>query len=124
MITLSFGFKKPETGDLGPIVFPALEGNIQQLNDHNHDGSNTAKIPSSSITPLSATLAAGSWVSQGDGLYKQTVTVPAAVSVDTIGFDVRLANGDVVYPTIKKVAANQIDVFTNDNSVGMTILYN
>lgn len=123
MITLSFGFKKPETNDRGPIVFPALEDNIQQVNDHTHDGTNSSKLSSAAFLPTSAVLVSGGWVSQGNGLYKQTVSLPAALTYDSTGFDCRLDDGTVVYPTILKVSSSQYDVFLNDNTVGMTILY-
>jgi len=123
MITLSFGFKKPETGDTGPIVFPALEGNIQQLNDHTHNGTNSAKIPSSSLTPLQESVASGSWALVADGIYSQTITLPAALSYDTTVFTVRLPSGDLVYPNIEKVSSTQYDIFTNDSSLGFEVSY-
>lgn len=124
MLTLSFGFKKPESGDTGSVVFPALEGNIQQLNDHDHDGSNSSKISSSSVTPLFVDLVAGSWVSESNGLYSQTVTLPGALSFDTTGYEAQLAtDGHVVHPTIEKVSASQYKIYTNDNSQGMKVLY-
>ena len=52
MIILSYGFKKPELKDLGPVVFPALEDNWQQVNDHDHDGLNSAKIDIDANLPL------------------------------------------------------------------------
>ena len=124
MLTLSFGYKKPETNDIGPIVFPALEGNIQQLNDHTHNGSDSAPLNSGSITPLFATILSGAWaVVAGTGLYKQTITLPAALAYDSTGFDCRLDDGTLVYPTVLKVSASQYDIFLNDNTVGMTVLY-
>lgn len=125
MLTLSFGFQKPETGDLGGVVFPALEANIQQLNDHTHDGANSSKLTSGALSPLSEDVAAGAWgASIGNGLYKQTITLPAALSFDSTGFDVRLlSTGHVVHPTIEKVSATQYDIFTNDNTEGFKVLY-
>lgn len=124
MLTLSFGFKKPETGDLGTIVFPALEGNIQQLNDHSHDGIDSAKVLSSGVTPVQQSVAAGSWVATGIDLFKQTVTLPGTLSYDTTSFTVKLAGtGHVVHPTIEKVSASQYDIYTNDNSIGFEVSY-
>ena len=51
MQTLTYGFKKPQVTDKGPVVFPALEANWQQVNDHNHDGANSALISPNSILP-------------------------------------------------------------------------
>ena len=123
MITLSFGYQLPETNDKGPVVFPALESNIQQLNDHNHDGSNSAKIPSSSIEPLSIDLNAGDWVADVNGLFKQTVALPSALAFDNTAFQVQLPNGDVVVPSINKISNAQYDIFTNDPTTGFKVLY-
>jgi hypothetical protein len=49
MLPLSYGFQKPEVTDQGGIVFPALEANWQQVNDHNHDGVNSALIAGLSL---------------------------------------------------------------------------
>lgn len=124
MLTLTHGFKKPETGDKGPIVFPALEDNIQQLNDHDHDGANSEKLPSSAIDPLTQSVLAANWgASIGNGLFKQTITLPAALSYDTTGFHCQLSSGDVVACTIEKVSASQYDIFTNDDTETLTVLY-
>jgi len=123
MINLSYGYFLPETNDKGPIVFPALESNIQQLNDHTHDGVTSAPLPSSSVTPLGISLAAGSWVADVNGLYKQTVTLPGALSYDTTVFTVKLENGSLVYPSIDKVSTTQYDIFTNDPTTGFEVLY-
>jgi hypothetical protein len=52
MNILSFGFNQPELTDQGYIVFPALEANWQKVNDHNHDGLNSAKISPENVLPL------------------------------------------------------------------------
>jgi len=124
VITLSFGFQLPETGDTGPIVFPALEDNIQQLNDHTHDGVTSSKLNSGAINPLSISLASAAWALVANGIYKQTVTLPGALSYDTTSFTVKLETSeDLVYPTIEKVSASQYDIFTNDNSLGFEVKY-
>lgn len=121
--TLSYGFTKPVTNDRGPTLFPLLEDNWQQVNDHDHDGSNSAKISSANITATTETLASGSWVSEGSGQYSQTITLPAAYTYDDTAFFVKLETGDVVYPTIEKVSASQYKIYTNDNSLGFVVYY-
>jgi hypothetical protein len=123
MLTLSFGFKKPETNDKGDIVFPALEDNIQQLNDHDHNGTNSKKLPSSSIEPLTATLASGSWVATTNDRYRQLVTLPVSLTYDTTTIEARLSSGHVFLPTIEKVSATQFYLYINDNSENVTVLY-
>lgn len=127
MITLSFGYQKPQTGDKGSLFFPALEADIQQLNDHDHDGVNSEKLTSLSITPVSDTIAHAGWIDQGGGTYKQTVTMPAGVTFDAYAMAFRIANGgnigDEIHPSIKKNALNKYDIFVNDNTIDLTVLY-
>lgn len=124
MQTLSYGFLLPETGDRGTTFFPALEDNIQQLNDHNHDGSNSAKLTSSSVTAATTTIASGSWVHQGGGTYKQTVTMPAGMLYDDYGIIMKISTtGHIIYPTIEKVTASTYDVYINDNSLTLKAFY-
>lgn len=123
MLTLSFGFKKPETNDKGDVVFPALEANIQQMNDHDHNGTNSKKISSASIEPLSETLLAANWVATTNGRFRQLVNLPASLTYDLTGFDCRLSNGDIFYPTIEKVAAGQFYLYINDNTQNVTVIY-
>jgi len=123
MLTLSFGYKKPQTNDRGPDVFPAMEDNIQQVNDHFHNGIDSAKIPSSSISGVTATLLAANWNSLGSGYYKQTVTLPSGFSFDTTGITVTLSTGERVLPSIVKVDATHYDIFFYDNTKSLVVLY-
>lgn len=123
MLTLTYGYKKPQSSDKGPVVFPAMEGNIQQLNDHNHDGANSAKLNGKAIAAETQTIAAGSWVSIADGQYRQAVTCLAGYSFDTIYISFRLPTGDYVYPTIERIDAATFYVYTNDNTIAYTAVY-
>lgn len=123
MLTLSFGFKKPQTNDKGPVVFPAMEANIQQLNDHTHNGSNSSKLDAKSMEGIIQTIASGSWVSQGNGQYRQLVTVPAGFDFDKVTINFRTPSGDYVLPTVQRVSTTQFYVWTNDNSIAYTAVY-
>lgn len=124
MIVLSMGYKLPEAGDKGSVWFPALEDDIEQLNDHNHNGTNSQLISAGSLSTGSATAAAVDWVSQGGGLYRQLVTCPSGFTYDTSNISVRLASsGHVVYPNIEKVSSTTFYVYTNDNSAAFSILF-
>jgi hypothetical protein len=122
MLTLTYGYQLPETNDRGPTVFPALEDNIQQLNDHNHDGANSAKLTASAIEGFAQNVLAAGWVSQPEGLYRQLVTMPGAFDYDKISITVRLSTGEYVVPTIEKVSATQFYIYTNDNTVAYIVL--
>lgn len=123
MQTLSYGYKLPETNDKGPVVFPALEDDIQQLNDHTHDGANSAKLDAKSIDSIQQTLASGSWVGVANNQYRQLVTVPAGIDYDKINIGFRIANGDYVYPTVERVSSTQYYVYTNDNTQNYLVRY-
>lgn len=73
MQTLTYGFKKPQVTDQGSIVFPALESNWQQVNDHNHDGVNSALLSPNSVLP-SQTGNAGKFLTT-DGVNASWATV-------------------------------------------------
>lgn len=124
MLTLSYGYKQPETGDKGSIWFPALEFDINRLNLHSHNGLDSVKLSSSSVVATVQIVSAAGWVSQGGGTYKQTVTCPAGITVD----DYEIATwdnvaGNKLYLTIAKVTANTFDVSINDNTVNLRVKY-
>lgn len=131
MLTLSYGYYKPQTGDRGSVWFPRLEDNFQRLNDHTHDGSNSALIPPSSITKATFTssILAASWSSLGGGNFKQTVTVPAGVAEINnynIHFYATAPGGAVgrrIHPTVERVSAATYDVYVNDNTLALTAVY-
>lgn len=118
MLTLSYGYKKPQNPDTGDLFFPALEADIQQLNDHNHDGTNSAPLASGVQDALS-----GSWVATSGGMYRQLMTVPSGLSYDTCNIWVKRSTGEFVYPTIERVSATTFYLYTNDNSLAYKVFY-
>ena len=124
MITLSYGFEKPETNDTGATVFPAMESNIQKLNDHNHNGINSSLIPSSAITAATQTISSAGWALVANGIYKQTVTLLAGMDYDEIGIQFHLvSDGRLVTPTVRRVTDSQYDVYLNDNTQSLLAIY-
>lgn len=123
MQTLSYGYKKPETNDKGPVVFPAMEDNIDQLNDHDHDGANSAKLTTKSLTVVTQTILAAGWVSLGGGNFSQQVTLLPGYDFDQITLSFRSpVNGAYLYPSVVKVSSTVVEVFCNDAS-NMTMVY-
>ena len=120
MQTLSYGFKKPENDDRGDLFFPAMEENMQQLNDHTHNGVNSALLATTSQTILSA-----SWVAAaiGGGLYRQLITVPTGFSYDTADIWFKLSTGEYVYPSIERASSTTYYIYTNDNSLTYVARY-
>jgi hypothetical protein len=101
MLTLSYGFKKPQSGDKGPVVFPAMELNVQKINDHTHDGTNSAKLPAQNFTTTTQTIPHASWSGAGlpAGHFKQNMSIPAGFTFDANVISFRDSVG-IIYPTI------------------------
>ncbi len=123
MQTLSYGYKKPDTNDTGPVVFPAMEDNIDQLNDHDHDGANSAKLTTASLEVVTQTALAANWVSLGGGNFHQQVTLLPGYDFDLVSLSFRdPVTGAYLYPSVLKVSDTVVDIFCNDAS-DMTIIY-
>lgn len=125
MDTLSYGYKKPETGDRGSTFFTAMEDNIQRVNDHTHNGTDSPPLPAQSISGVTQSILAVNWVANGPtGFYRQLVTVASGFDFDKVFISFRLtASGDYVYPTVEKVSTTSYYVYINDNTVGLTAVY-
>lgn len=127
--TLSYGFQRPETGDKGSVFWPMLEGNVTKLNDHTHNGTNSAALTAaSSVATVQSVVAAG-WGSLADGLYRQTVTLPAALTgvggtYAKYAIEIRnAANGRRLFLQTEKVTDTTFYVWCNDDTIDLTVLY-
>lgn len=126
MLTLSKGFKKPQSGDKGSVWFPALEDDIQQLNDHTHNGADSQAIPGGNIQNSVVVIAAVDWVVFAPG-YRFLLSIPAGYTYDGTHKEVRIsggpADGAIVNPTIEKVSNSTMYVYTNDNTVAFAVSF-
>lgn len=114
MITLSKGFKLPETGDFGDVWFPALEDNINQLNSHTHNGINSEKIASSSLSASIVTTLVGAFVDQGNGYWRASVSTPGGVALADLSVTVRDPTTlEPIYAKLEKNTASSIYVYIN-----------
>jgi hypothetical protein len=128
MLTLSYGFFKPETGDRGSVWFPNLETNFQKLNDHTHNGVESALLAPASITKYTTSIAAASFTGS-NGVYSNTVTVPAGITeintylmvckINTAGAQY----GDEIHPTMERVSATTFTLTINTNTLDVIIYY-
>lgn len=133
MLTLSYGFKKPQNPDRGAVFFPALEFNIQQLNDHTHNGANSALLSPTVITTLTQSVSAAGWaaVSGKAGLYSQVVTLPSAIT--GLSFNNTIASyqilikdgslGHVLFLTVEQASTTTFTVYSNDNTLTLKVYY-
>ena len=127
MEVLTYGLKKPETGDKGSTFFPALEDDITQLDAHNHNGVNSAKLSTSSLVNSTQAILAAGWIALGDGTgrYYQNVTMAGGLAYDgqLIAFRKTDGNKDYLCLDVEKVSANTYKVYCNDNTLNVTALY-
>lgn len=125
MNTLSFGFLKPESGDKGATLFTALEADIQQLNDHTHNGADSAALTATAIVGITQTISLASWVGYGGptGFYRQQVTLPAGFDFDKVFISFRLTSGHYIFPRVEKVSTTQYYVYTTDNTIDFIACY-
>lgn len=122
MQTLTYGFKKPQTRDSGTTLWSALEGNIQQLNDHTHNGVNSSKLTTSAITATTQSIASGSWSATSQGNYRQLITL-SGLLYDEVNIGFKNSSGHVVYLEVEKVSSTTYYVYTNDASMDYTAVY-
>ena len=117
METLSYGFKKPATGDRGSVFWSALENNAQKTNDHTHDGSNSSKIQGYNVALATQDLSAGIWVSHSQGVNKMLVTIPNGLTFDTCTIKFRLASGtkSPVLLSAEYVSPTTYYIYSNSN---------
>ena len=124
MITLSYGYFQPKTGDRGVVFFSALEDNFQRLNDHSHDGNDSARLTSKSVTCVTQSILAVNWAATSGGTYKQSVTMPAGMLYNDFGIIVKLSTlRHIIYPTIEKTGASTYDIYINDNTLDLKAVY-
>jgi hypothetical protein len=121
--TLSYGFIQPQNGDKGSVWFPALNDNIQQLNDHTHDGVTSALLPSTSLTSGSVSIPSASWVLDVTGRYKQDVTVPAGYNMDDYAIIFKLSTGEIIVPSITRLSGTTFRIFGPDNTLTYTAVF-
>lgn len=124
MITLSYGFKKPQTGDKGSVFWPALEQDIQLLNDHTHNGVNSAKITAASISPVKLSLSSADWVSQGGGVYRMDVELANGQLYADCTITIKNASSgdaEIMYMHIEEATdPDHFYIFSNDNTINLT----
>jgi hypothetical protein len=127
--TLSYGFVQPETGDKGSVFWPALEDLIQQVNDHTHNGTNSARMTAAAVEAIVQSVSSAGWGSLSAGLYRQTVTMPATITgpggtYDDYSIEIRnSANGRVMFLQTEKVTTTTFYVWCNDNTIDLKVVY-
>ena len=120
--TLTYGYVKPADGDRGSTFWDDLADDIQQLNDHSHDGSDSSLLISTSIIPVSNSVLVADWGNLTNGIYRATVNCPAGVDYDDYPMAFRDSTGANVYLSTEKINSTSFYVYSNSN-VDITIHY-
>ena len=122
--TLTYGLKRPTTGDTASTVFPEMEDNITQIDGHTHNGVNSAPLTPASSPVSTQTIASGSWgAAVGDGEYRQTITISGSLNFDNINITFKNSSGHQVFLECEKVSTTQYYVYINDNTQTITAVY-
>lgn len=128
METTVYGYKIPEAGDIAAGAsgwMTAIEDNFERVSDHDHDGTDSVALTPAATTAFSSTVSSGSWSSQGAGMYRQTITVPAALLEfnNYIPSVYITSTGERIYPTLTRVTATTYYIYVNDNTLALTVKY-
>lgn len=120
MLTLTYGYEKPQLDDTGDLFFPAMERNIQRLNDHSHNGVDSVFIP-----PVSQSISHLNWTALSGfvNTYKQTIIMPGTLLYAGTIIQLRDVNGNVVNNRIDAATSNTYIVYTNDNTQDLIAYY-
>ena len=123
--TLSYGYVKPVSGDKGTAgFFTPMANNIQLLNDHTHNGVDSASLTAQALVGVPQNILAANWVSTTPiGFYRQLVTIPAGFDYDLVGITFRLSTGEYITPTVERVSDTTYYVYTIDNSLTFVAVY-
>lgn len=125
MITLTYGYKRPETGDRGAPLWQALEDNITRLDGHNHDGVNSPLLTAQSFVGVQQTLLAANWATYGGpiGHYRQLVTMAPGFLFDSTKIGFRTTAGHYIYPTVERASSITYNVYSTDNTIDYIAVY-
>lgn len=123
--TLSNGVRVPSDGDRD--WYEIIEEALAILNNHTHDGDDSEQLPSSIISKATQDVLAANWVSQGEGTYKQTLTLPTNYTWNDMQVRFYInggaQDGNEVLLSVKKVSATTFDIFINDNTLALKAVY-
>ena len=124
MQTLSYGYKKPQTGDKGVPLFNALAEDVQRVNDHTHDGVNSSPLTAQSLQGVQDTILSANWIAFGPiGHYRQLITILAGFNFNTMFMSFRTTSGEYIFPTVDRFSATQYYIYTTDNTQDFVVTY-
>lgn len=123
MNTLTYGRKEPEDGDKGAQFWPALVANIVLDDAHDHDGSDSAAIPSKNLTRGAVAVTDSGWSASGER-YRKTVSVASGWSLATCQPIFLLnASGNRIYPHYEKINATSFYLYMPMDNVAVDCIF-
>ena len=122
MLTLSYGFKKPENGDLSDVWFDEISNNMQKLNDHTHNGANSAKISAQGVQAFTQALPNTNWAAFGN-IFSQSVTIPGGELYDNYSISFKNTAGEMVFLSPVKTSSTAYTIYSNDSTLGLVAYY-
>lgn len=126
MSLTTYGYNLIVNGTRG--FWDKLNSNTQQLNDHNHEGTNSAKLSPKAITKATQQILAASWSATSGGSYTQTVSTPSGYAFST-GLSVKFyiySGGNITNElalTPVRVTDTSYQLEINDNTITITAVY-
>ena len=125
-----YGYEIPEAGDESSTEWqPGITKNWERLNNHSHNGIDSAKIAFANIQKVSTLVYQADWVATGNGDYSAIVNLPAGYTfnnttmVFTISTVGHTDEGARIYPGIVKISNTSFNVFVNDNTIDLEVLF-
>lgn len=132
MTSTTYGYRVPDIGDPGLGAtgwFASLVYDVTRLDQHDHDGVNSALLTINNFAPFTNSILAAGWTSNSRGGYSQLVTAPAGVT-DISNYNLKFIFvtptgqvGATGYLGYTRVSATTYTVFCNDNTAAFTVLY-
>ena len=124
--TLTYGHKKPSTGDRGSTFFTNLEDNITQDDAHTHDGTTSAVIDAKNITKSTVSVTNSGWSSSGV-LYRKSVTMTSGFTFGSTNLRFFLNGGSYtgneIFPTIEKINATSFYLYMPVSNQAVDVLH-
>jgi hypothetical protein len=128
--TTPYGYRVPQTGDAAKGIggwYESVEFDVDRLDNHNHDGTNSRLLSSTAIPTATVDVLAANWLPDGPS-YKQTVTMPASVpEVDNVS--VRFKQTAPVGPagmnamlSFKRLTATTVEIYCSDNTASFLMI--
>lgn len=130
MYTTPYGYRVPEDGDPAKGAlgwYRAIEFDIERLDQHNHDGTNSRLLSPTAIPSVPVSIPTSGWVADGPG-WKQTVAIPAAVpeindvSVRFYSTEPAGELGKNAMLSWKRITGTSVEIYCNDNTAAFVMV--